>query len=151
MKIYLDVSCLNRPFDDQGQTRIRLEAEAVNLILEKADTGRWTLVSSQMAQIEIAATPNEERRHRVMVLLPPLDDIIELTPQHFERAKALEELGFKAADAVHAAAAESLGADVLLTCDDRFIRAGARNRMEQRVRIMNPLAWLAEIDNAPDA
>lgn len=31
-RIYLDVCCLQRPFDDQRQTRIRLEAEAVKLI-----------------------------------------------------------------------------------------------------------------------
>ena len=30
-KIYFDVCCLNRPFDDQSQARIRLEAEDVFL------------------------------------------------------------------------------------------------------------------------
>ena len=64
MKVYLDVSCLNRPFDDQGQTRIRLEAEAVTLILECIDAGRWRQVSSQMAEIEIAAISEAERRRR---------------------------------------------------------------------------------------
>jgi hypothetical protein len=29
VRIYLDVSCLNRPFDDQRQVRIRLESEAI--------------------------------------------------------------------------------------------------------------------------
>jgi hypothetical protein len=28
MRIYLDNCCFNRPFDDQSQTRVRLEAEA---------------------------------------------------------------------------------------------------------------------------
>ena len=28
MKIYLDNCCFNRPFDDQSQIRIKLEAEA---------------------------------------------------------------------------------------------------------------------------
>jgi len=32
-RLYLDVCCLNRPFDDQSQDRIRLEAEAVRVIL----------------------------------------------------------------------------------------------------------------------
>ena len=27
-RIYLDVCCLNRPFDDQSQDRVRLDAEA---------------------------------------------------------------------------------------------------------------------------
>lgn len=35
MKIYLDVCCLNRPFDDQAQTRIRLESEAILLIIAR--------------------------------------------------------------------------------------------------------------------
>jgi len=35
MKIYLATCCLNRPFDDQRQPRVRLESEAVTLILEK--------------------------------------------------------------------------------------------------------------------
>lgn len=30
MKIYLDNCCLNRPFDDQSNLRVRLESEAVN-------------------------------------------------------------------------------------------------------------------------
>ena len=37
MKLYLDVSCLNRPFDDQNQARIRIETVAVTLIFERID------------------------------------------------------------------------------------------------------------------
>ena len=33
--IYMDVCALSRPFDDQRYPRIRLETEAVNLILLK--------------------------------------------------------------------------------------------------------------------
>jgi hypothetical protein len=36
-RIYLDVCCLNRPFDDQCQERIRLESEAILLILERGE------------------------------------------------------------------------------------------------------------------
>ena len=35
MRLYVDLSCFNRPFDDQGQERIRLETEAV---LRRFDT-----------------------------------------------------------------------------------------------------------------
>ncbi len=34
MKIYLDVCCLNRPFDDQTQDRIHLEAETILTIMK---------------------------------------------------------------------------------------------------------------------
>ncbi len=41
VKVYLDVCCLNRPFDDQRQSRIRLESEAVLLILARCKSGEW--------------------------------------------------------------------------------------------------------------
>jgi hypothetical protein len=35
--IYLDVCCLNRPFDDQTQQRIRLEARHQDLLQVRVD------------------------------------------------------------------------------------------------------------------
>jgi predicted nucleic acid-binding protein len=142
VKIYLNVSCLNRPFDDQEQARIRLEASAVGMILERVDEGRWTHVSSEMARMEIDANPDPARRARARLLLPESRNIVMLTPATFARARALQSLGFKPADAVHVAAAEEAGANVLLSCDDRFCRTGRRRAKELRVRIENPLAWL---------
>lgn len=51
MLIYLDVCCLNRPFDDQTQERIRLEAEAVLLILERCQAGTWWLLGSEAVEL----------------------------------------------------------------------------------------------------
>lgn len=90
MKIYLNVSCLNRPFDDQEQARIRLEAAAVGMILERVDEGRWIHVSSEIAQLEIAANPDPKRLARVQLLLPEAGHIVKLTPAMFARAGALE-------------------------------------------------------------
>jgi hypothetical protein len=56
MKIYLDTCCLNRPFDDQRQPRIRLEAEAVTLILEKFRQREWNWVGSEVLIYEIEQT-----------------------------------------------------------------------------------------------
>jgi hypothetical protein len=44
MKLYLDVSCLNRPFDDQRQPRVRTESEAVLLILARIDQGAFNWI-----------------------------------------------------------------------------------------------------------
>lgn len=41
--VYLDVCCFNRPYDDQTQDRVRLEAEAVLLILRRIEAGEWRL------------------------------------------------------------------------------------------------------------
>ena len=148
MRVYLDVSCLNRPFDDQRQTRIRLESEAVTLILDRIDAGEWRLLSSEIVRIEVAAMTDRERRGRVQALFADSDDTIKLTEEVFRRAAKLVKLGFKAADALHVASAECLNADVLLTCDDRLIRLGSRNRKVLRVAILDPVWWLREVSNA---
>jgi hypothetical protein len=53
--IYLDVSALSRPFDDQDFMRIRLETEAVNLILSKVREGGLRLLVSSVHWKEIDA------------------------------------------------------------------------------------------------
>ena len=144
MIIYLDVSCLNRPFDDLEQARVRLEAKAVEILIEQIDAGRHRQISSEMVVLEISAMPDARKRERVQALLPIRVDIMGLTPAIFGRAAALEGLGFKSADAVHVAAAEAGEADVLVTCDDRLLRLGLRLQDQLRVRIANPLNWLQE-------
>ncbi len=57
-RIYLDVCCWNRPFDDFSQERIRLEAEAVLLIYEKFRLGIWVLLSSDIVEAELRQTPD---------------------------------------------------------------------------------------------
>jgi predicted nucleic acid-binding protein len=150
-KIYLDVSCLNRPFDDQSQIRVRVEAEATTLILDRLDAGEWRQASSEMATIEIDVIPDRKRRAKVRLLLPPDGDILKLTQAMWDRAAQLETLGFKPADAVHVAAAEEAGAGIFLTCDDRLCRLGRRRKDELRVRVANPVDWLKEIEDAPNA
>jgi predicted nucleic acid-binding protein len=151
MKVYLDVSCLNRPFDDQSQVRIRLEAEAATAILEKCERGEWQQVSSMMAKIEIDAITDAERRTRVQLLLPRPKVMLELTNGVYARAADLEKLGFKPADAVHVAAAEALGADVFLSCDDRLVKLSRRRRDQINVQVANLLDWLKEIGHDDDA
>jgi len=44
----LDVCCLNRPFDDQTQPRIRLESEAILIILAQCEQRQWEWVGSEV-------------------------------------------------------------------------------------------------------
>lgn len=142
MKVYFDVSCLNRPFDNQGQERVRIESEAVLLILERCRAGSLSQVSSTMALVEISRSANLEQKRRVKELLPPLDGIVALSDAEFARAHVLQRLGFKPADALHIAAAEAAQADVFLTCDDRLARCAAREAPRLSVRVSNPVNFL---------
>ena len=144
-QIYLDVCCLNRPFDDQRQDRIRLEAEAVLLILKHCESGEWQWISSAIVEEEVNNTPNRERQRRVKHLLSMAHVIVALTATELERSQAFKAIGFRTYDALHLACAEQAGVDVFLTTDDRIIRAAARHAGQLDVRVANPVAWLLEV------
>lgn len=68
MKIYLDVCCLNRPFDDQTQDRIHLEAEAILSILNHSQRADWRVIGSDAIDYEISKIPDPDKRLMVQIL-----------------------------------------------------------------------------------
>jgi len=143
-RLYLDVCCLNRPFDDQSQDRIRLEAEAVRIILIRVHDRDLHWTSSEVVNLEIEKTPDAQRRSRVRQIAQSAHNMVPLRPAEEARGIELERLGFRPFDALHLACAESAGVDVLLTTDDDLLRKASRNRAALRVRVMNPLLWARE-------
>jgi len=148
LKIYLDVCCLNRPFDDQTQSRIRLEAEAVVMILAHCETGQWEWASSEVLDLEIAQTPDPERRRRVQLLTAHAHHSIGVEQREAERAQQFEAWGISAFDALHLACAESGQVDVFLTTDDELLRKAATHSEQLQVRAENPLIWLREVNES---
>lgn len=145
IRVYLDACCLNRPFDDQTQPRIRLEAEAVLMILARCEIGDWEWISSEALDWEIGRNPDPERLRRVRSLLAHADHSLLVGSAEIARAQEIEDWGLSAYDALHVACAESAGADVLLTTDDRFMRRSLGQHSELHVRVANPLTWLREV------
>jgi predicted nucleic acid-binding protein len=144
-RIYLDVCCLNRPFDDQRQDRIRLEAEAVLLILGRCEAGAWQWLSSAVVEEEVNNTPSSERRSRVRNMLSGAHSTVALTDVIITRAQELKAMGFRTYDALHLACAEQATVDVFLTTDDRVLRIATRHTAQLQVRVANPLVWLLEV------
>ncbi len=145
IKIYLDVCCLNRPFDDQRQDRIRLESEAVLLILSHLEAHDWEWVSSDVVDWEIAQTPDVERRTKVLFLAVSAHHAIALSQAEVDRAQQLETLGFHSFDALHLACAERGNVDVFLTADDQLLRLALRLANQLHVRVTDPVTWFQEM------
>lgn len=78
MRVYLDVCCLNRPFDDQSQPRVRLETQAVLLVLENFSSRKWEWVGSEMVLYEINRNPNVEVRQQVLLLASQIKNLVEV-------------------------------------------------------------------------
>jgi len=57
VKVYLDVCCLCRPFDDQTISRVRLEVTAVQEIIRRCATQEFTLVTSEAITEELLKNP----------------------------------------------------------------------------------------------
>ncbi len=144
MKLYLDVCCLNRPFDDQTQSRIRLEAESVLLIMHRLEAGEWEWIGSEVLDFEIRQTPDRGRRERVRHLAAFVHRSVIVGELETARAQQLESMGFQAFDALHLACAESGDADVFLTTDDQLLRIARSVGAQLEVKVQNPLAWLRE-------
>jgi predicted nucleic acid-binding protein len=150
MKIYLDVCCLNRLFDDQRQPRVAVETAAVQRVLELAGRGLVTDYSSEMALVEIDRSTDRDRVRKVTSLLPPSERIISLNDSQLDFADELEAAGFSLADAVHLAAARELNIDVFLTVDDRLMRRATRIAKNVPFRVLNPVQFLQEMNDAID-
>ncbi len=145
ISIYLDVCCLNRPFDDQSQARVRLEAESIRLILERITSGEWRWIGSEAMHDEVAQTPDPERRSQLSTFMRSMRTMVEVGDHTIARAAELISVGFRDFDALHLACAEIGSVDVFLTTDDRLLRTARRIGRAIHIRVENPLSWLTEI------
>lgn len=137
--VYLDVCALNRPLDDQNQMRIRLEADAVQMILSHVRSRDLVLVISPAHRVEIAANPDPARRQHVESLIAEIGTDADLDlEQARRRAMSLLNRRLKPADAAHAALAEEAGC-AFVTVDDRLLRQLQRASMS--VWCGNPVAY----------
>ena len=145
MTVYLDVCCLNRPFDDQSQNRVRLEAEAVLSILEMATAGGLKLVNSDIIADELSQMPDDERREKIELLLEASSTHVSLTTGIERRAAQFHQWNIRPLDALHLAAAEGAHADYFLTTDDLLLRRAQRHAGELKVKVENPARWLIQM------
>ena len=143
-KIYLDVCCLNRPFDDQKQTRIRLESEAILIILNKFKTNEWQLITSNAIEAEISQISNREKLQEIIQILSVATMRILVNETIEKRTLELNKLGFSAYDAAHIASAEEGLADVLLTTDDRLVKRYLKYTDQIKIKVANPLDWITD-------
>ena len=145
MKLYMDVCSYNRPFDDLSQDRVYFEAEAVLSILERCKNGEWVLATSAIVEIENSRQKDLERLEKVQMLYQSAQEYYELTESAKSRAIYFQQNGVKLFDSYHLAVSEENRVDVLLTTDDRFLKAA--KRMKLNIKIETPIKWLIEEEN----
>ena len=143
MHVYLDASCFNRAFDDQGQGRGRDETEAVLRILQRIVEAEDTLVWSSALTLELSAHPEPSIRSQLLSWKERSQSAPAPSESVCKRAEDLVNSGLKALDAAHVSFAEAARCDVFLACDDRLLRRASW--LELTLRVLNPIQYVQEI------
>ena len=136
MKIYLDICCFNRPFDDQSQLRIKLESEAKLAIQEDIRSGKHNLIWSYMLDYGNQKCPLPERRDQISKWRAYAKEDIEENEVLINSAKLIGQTGIKKMDSLHIASAVKANADYFLTTDDVILK---RASLIATIKITDPI------------
>jgi hypothetical protein len=105
LKLYVDMCCLKRPFDDQSDARVQLEATALESVIQLCRDGTHTLVASDALRFENSRNPNPDRQMFARSLLDIAQMDVPNSAAVEERAKVWQNAGIELLDALHLASA----------------------------------------------
>ncbi|MCF6148181.1 MAG: PIN domain protein [Candidatus Kuenenia sp.] len=142
MKIYLDNSCFNRPFDDQKQLRIKLETEAKLDIQERISQKEIDLAWSYILDFENEANPFEQRRLAIRGWKNHTSVDTNETKEIVEKAEKFHQMGIKSKDSIHLACAISMRYEYFLTTDDELIKKASGIR---EIKVTDPISFIKEV------
>lgn len=140
MRIYLDNCCYNRPYDDQSQMRVSLEAQAKMHVQEEIKEGKYELASSYMLTYENSKNQIESKKTAIQTFME--DNAVAFIDSSREQeakaiAQGIQATGVKAADSMHTACAILSKCDYLLTTDDRLLKY-----VDPRIKIVDPTEFV---------
>jgi predicted nucleic acid-binding protein len=144
MRVYLDNCCYNRPFDDQNQIRIHLEAQAKLYVQSQIKDSKIELVWSYILDYENAFNPFEERKNIIEKWKSKAILDIEENEHILQYAKELVSLGLKSKDALHVACAIEGKCDYFLTTDDKVLN---KLKNYNKIEVVNPINVIANFND----
>ena len=143
MKLYLDNSFLNRPFDDPLAGMNTKEGSVLFDIIRLAKEGRVQLVSSAMNEVENAANEITARKSFAASVMHLAATYQNLSDSIVRRAQTIvQEYRLQPLDAVHLASAEAAQVDFFITCDYTVLK-----RYQGTLHIVSPLQFKQQYEN----
>ena len=148
MRIYLDNCCYNRPYDDQSQLSISLEAQAKMHIQSMIRNDELELVTSFMLTFENSKNRIEEKRNAITAFMESYSSVYvgsEWREKVDLIANEIMSTGVKSADALHTACAILAHCDYMLTTDDRLLKYKS-----DKIRVVNPTGFIMILGGTED-
>ncbi len=141
-RVYLDNCCFNRPFDDQGQVRVRLETEAKLEIQRRVKDRELELAWSYVLDYENQANPFQENREVIARWKQAATVDVAETPEVLRRAREISARSVPPKDSLHIACALAAGCAFFLTTDDLIVK---KMRGYSGVAVMDPTQFVIEV------
>ena len=145
LRVYLDMCCYNRPYDDQSQIKVSLETQAKLHIQDQIQKKQLELVASYMLRYECGQNPYEMRRRAIMQFV----DTHMAAYVGLERKGEIESMateimntGVKFKDACHVASAIYAGCKYFISTDKRLLKY-----QTDRIRLVTPIEFIAETED----
>ena len=145
-KIYLDNCCFNRPYDDQSQLTVSMEALAKLSIQQDIRNNNADLVTSYILVAENTANRFEEKRKDIQKFIDKYTNtyVSEKSADMVKNiAIDIMNTGIKLMDACHVACAIIAGCDYFISTDKRLLKY-----QSDRIKIVNPISYVLETEEA---
>lgn len=144
VRIYLDMCCYNRPYDDQSQLKISLETQAKLHIQTLIKNKKLNLVTSYMLRYECNNNPFEMRRNVIF-------DFIDSNTSAYVGDERKEKIEAKAAqimktgihfkDACHVASAIFAECEYFISTDKRLLKYKSNE-----IKMVTPIEFIMETE-----
>ena len=143
MKLYLDNSFLNRPFDNPLVGINKDEGSVLFDIIRSAKEGKVGIVRSAMIEFENLDNEIAARKSFVESVMNLADAYQNFSDSIVRRAQTIvQEYRLQPLDAVHIASAEAAEVDFFITCDYTVLK-----RYQGTLRVVTPLQFKQQYEN----
>ena len=144
MRVYLDMCCYNRPYDDQSQLRIALESQSKLQIQSLIRDGKLELIGSYTLDYELSRNPYEMRRNAIARFIENnLSGYVGSNRADIIRplAESIMETGVKEKDAYHFASAIYAKCDYFISTDIRLLKY-----QTDKIKLVTPVDFIMETE-----
>jgi predicted nucleic acid-binding protein len=148
IRVYLDNCAYNRPFDDQTQIKISLEAEAKRHIQMLITEKIIDLVYSYVNRFENDKNPHSSNRKSIDKFFENAASYIDYTHSYNveKMAIVIRKSGIKTADAFHLSCAIEGACDYFITTDKPLLKF-----TDNRIIICNPVQFIDYMEDQKNA
>jgi len=143
IRVYLDNCCLNRPFDDQQNFKIKLEAEAKLFVQQKIKENEIELAWSYILEYENSENPFVQKKETISKWQSISKIDINENQKIIKTSEEICKFNIKHKDALHIACAIEAKCDYFLTTDIFLIK---KSHFIDKIIIMNPINFITELE-----